>query len=54
MSDPWQDEAEVEDDWEEEVTGPAGGNPLDSEEIDAGEDDDSELSEDADLDGDAA
>ena len=36
------------------MTGPAGGNPLDTEELDAGEDDDSELSEDDDLDGDAA
>jgi hypothetical protein len=33
MSDPWQEDAEVEDDWEEELTGPAGGNPLDAEEL---------------------
>ncbi len=54
MSDPWQDEAEGEDGRGEELTGPAGGNPLATEELDAEEDDDSDLSGDDDLDGDAA
>ena len=54
MSDPWQDEAEVEDDWEEELAGPIGGNGLfDADEVD---DDDPDLwaDETDDEDGDAA
>ncbi|HET7744209.1 MAG TPA: hypothetical protein VFK76_05650 [Gaiellaceae bacterium] len=53
MSDPWQDDADVEDDWEEELTGPAGRNPLDPEELGA-DDDDADLWDADDLDGDAA
>jgi len=45
MSDPWQDEADAEDDWEGESTGPAGGSPLDPEELEEDEDD-SELWDD--------
>lgn len=53
MSDPWQDDADVEDDWEEELTGPAGGNPLDPEGLGA-DDGDADLWDADDLDGDAA
>jgi hypothetical protein len=41
MSDPWQDEAEVEDDWDEELAGPPPGSLFDPEELD--EDDDPDL-----------
>ena len=54
MSDPWQNEAEVQDDREEELTGPVGRNALAPEELDAEDDADSDLWDDDDLDGDAA
>ena len=40
MSDPWQEEAEVEDDWDEELAGPGGGSGLfDADEAEDEEDD---------------
>jgi hypothetical protein len=55
MSDPWQDDAEVEDDRDEEPTGPAGGKPLDPEEVDGDdEEEDSDLWDDDDSDDAAA
>ena len=54
MSDPWRSDADVEDDWVEETTGPGAGNPPDPEELDGGDEDDSDLWGDDDLDDDAA
>ena len=57
MSDPWQEETEVEDDWDEELSGPVGGSGLfDEGEADDEEGDDLELwsGEPGDEDDDAA
>lgn len=40
MSDPWQEETEVEDDWDEELAGPVGGSGLFDEAGDEEEDED--------------
>jgi len=48
MSDPWQDEADAEDDWEEELTDRPGANPLDPEELDPDDDDEDHWDEPSD------
>jgi hypothetical protein len=40
MSDPWQEDAEAEDDWEEESTGSGDESLLEMDELDADDDPD--------------
>jgi len=40
MSDPWQEEAEAEDDWQEELPDPVEGSLFEPDELDAEEDED--------------